>query len=68
MAPAEAAASGAPLINSTVRRLGSRSLARFARDIIATTVANDSATNTVALAVFDDIAQASSKQVSQPFF
>ena len=68
MAPAEAAASGAALINRTVRTFGNPSLAWFARDNIATPVAKDSATKTVALPLFDDIAHSSSKQVSQPFF
>ena len=67
-AAAEAAASGAALINSNVRKFGSLSLARFARDIIATAVAKYSATNTVAPPVFDDIAHSSSRQVSQPLF
>jgi hypothetical protein len=68
MAPAVAAASGATLINSNVCDFGSISLAWFASDNIATAVAKDSATKTVALPVFDDIAHSSPKQVSQPFF
>ena len=65
-APAVAAASGATLIKSNVCDFGSISLALFASDNIATAVAKDSATKTVALPVFDDIAHSSPKQVSQP--
>src|SRR6202034_4160591 len=65
---AEAAASGAAPINRNVRTLGNLSLAWFASDSIATPVAKDSATKTVALPLFDDIASSSSMQVSQQFF
>ena len=64
MAPAEAAASGATLTNRNVRTPGNPSLAWFASDNIATAVAKDSATKTVALPLFDDFAHSSLKQVS----
>jgi hypothetical protein len=67
-APAMVPASGAALINRNARRFGSLSLAWFTSDNIATAVAKDSATKTVAPPLFDDIAYSSSKQVSRSFF
>jgi hypothetical protein len=55
MAPAVAAASGATLINAKVCNFWNFSLARCARDNIATAIAKDSATKAVAPADFDDI-------------